>query len=361
MLISTTMSSRTFFWAALAALFLGFLWLFSGILTPFVLGMTIAYLLDPVVSKMERRRIGRATGAILILTLFFLTTALLLMLIGPVLYREARDLAMAVPEMFARLRDTIEPHISWLKESLGQRNADGVKAALLTNADKALNVSGGLVAGTILGGKALMGFIGTLVITPLAAFFMMKEWPRITAWADGLLPRASRHTIRGLLHQIDRKMAGFVRGQISVALSLATLYSIGLLITGVNFGFLIGIVAGLLYIVPYLGTAFGLVAAFSAALFQGISMALAIKIAAVFVIGQVIETYFLTPRLVGGSVGMHPLWVLFAVMAGGSLFGLTGMLLAVPVAAIIGVLTGFAIGRYKESELYKTNPEPPPA
>jgi predicted PurR-regulated permease PerM len=361
MLISTTISSRTFFWAALAALFLGFLWLFSGILTPFVLGMTIAYLLDPVVSKMERRKMHRGTSALLILTVFFLTAALLLMLVGPTIYREARDLAMAAPDIFNRLWDLAEPHLSWLKENLGQRNADGVKAALLTNADKALNVSGGIAAGAIVGGKALVGFIGTLVITPLVAFFMMKEWPRITAWFDNLLPRGSRHTIRGLLHKIDRKMAGFVRGQISVALALAALYSIGLLITGVNYGFLIGIAAGLLYIVPYLGTAFGLVAAFSSALFQGLTMALAIKIVAVFVIGQIVETYFLTPRLVGGSVGMHPLWILFAVMAGGSMFGLTGMLLAVPVAAIIGVLTGFAIGRYKESDFYKTNPEPPPA
>ena len=165
-------------------------------------------------------------------------------------------------------------------------------------------------------------------------------------------PRDGRDTIRNLLLQIDGKIAGFIRGQISVACALALFYAVGLALTVVKFGFMIGLCAGLLYIVPFLGTAFGIVAGLTSALFQGFTLALAGKIAAVFVVGQIVETYFLTPRLVGCSVGLHPVWILFSVMAGGSLFGITGMLLAVPVAAIAGVLIGFAIARYKTGPYY---------
>lgn len=353
--MTTRASSReyAFFWAALCASFLLFLWLFSGILTPFVLGMAIAYLLDPVVDRLEKMKLPRVAAVALILILFFLFAALLLILIWPPLQREAGQLVESLPAIMESLWGIITPYVQIAQERLGGGDAESLKKLLLDNTGKALTAGGGILAGIGNGGQAVAGFLGTLIITPLVAFFMMKEWDNMKDWMDNLLPRGSRDTIRDLLRQIDKKLAGFVRGQISVACVLALFYGIGLLLCGLKFGFIIGILAGLLYIVPYLGTAFGLMAGLAAAFFQGISWALVAKIAGVFIAGQILETYFLTPKLVGKSVGLHPLWILFAVMAGGALFGLTGMLLAVPVAAIAGVLLAFAIARYKKSSYYK--------
>lgn len=342
-----------FFWTGLCAAFLAFLWLFNGILTPFVLGMAIAYLLDPVVDRLEKMKFPRSGAVALILALFFLFAALLMALIWPTLQREAGQLAEALPAMTESLWSIIAPYIQMAQEKLGGGDADPLKKLLLDNTGRALTAGGGILAGLGNGGQAVAGFLGALIITPLVAFFMMKEWDGMKDWIDNLLPRASRDTIRDLMRRIDKKIAGFVRGQISVACVLALFYGIGLLLCDLKFGFIIGVLSGLLYIIPYLGTAFGLIAGLAAAFFQGIGWALVVKIAGVFIAGQILETYFLTPKLVGNSVGLHPLWILFAVMAGGALFGLTGMLLAVPVAAIAGVLLAFAIAHYKKSSYYK--------
>lgn len=349
---SQNAKNQALFWGSVSLAAAGFLWLFSGVLTPFVTGLAVAYLLDPVIDRLEKRKMPRWAGAILILLLFYGLTASILILALPPFYREAQALAAAAPEMIDKLWTALSPHILWLQQRLGIDGVESAKTLLANNATKALGIGGGVLAGIGHGGRAVTGFLSFLAITPLVAFFMMKEWPRMTAWFDGLLPRSSRDTIRGLLSQIDRKLAGFVRGQISVACALALLYSVGLALTGVKFGFLIGLCAGMLYVVPYLGTAFGLAAGLAAALFQGFTVALALKIAAVFALGQAVETYFLTPRLVGGSVGLHPVCILFAVMAGGSLFGVTGMLLAVPTAAVASVLLGHAVVRYKDSAYF---------
>lgn len=350
--IPATARNHAAFWVGVFILFLGFVWLFSGVLTPFVLGLAIAYLLDPIVDRMEKCRLPRWAGALFILLIFYAVIAALLVLISPLLYREAQQLIAASPDMFEKMWAYASPHLVWAQQHIGGGDLESAKSIVLNNAGKALGIGGGVLAGIGGGGKAVAGFFGTFAITPLVAFFMMNEWPRIINWFDRLLPRDGRDTIRSLLQQIDRKIAGFIRGQISVACALALFYAVGLALTGVKFGFMIGLCAGLLYIVPFLGTAFGIVAGLTSALFQGFTLALAGKIAAVFVVGQIVETYFLTPRLVGGSVGLHPVWILFSVMAGGSLFGITGMLLAVPVAAIAGVLIGFAIARYKASSYY---------
>ena len=350
--IPATARNHAAFWGGVTVLFLGFVWLFSGVLTPFVLGLAIAYLLSPVVDRMEKCKLPRWAGALFILLTFYAAVVAILALISPLLYREAQQFIAAAPDMLEKIWAYASPHLAWVQQHIGNGDLESAKSMILSNAGKALGIGGGVLAGIGDGGKAVAGFFGTLAITPLVAFFMMNEWPRIINWFDNLLPHNGRDTIRNLLQQIDGKIAGFIRGQISVACALALLYAVGLALTGVRFGFIIGLCAGLLYIVPFLGTAFGLVAGLTSALFQGITLTLAAKIIAVFVIGQIVETYFLTPRLVGSSVGLHPVWILFSVMAGGSLFGVTGMLLAVPVAAIAGVLIGFAIARYKAGPYY---------
>lgn len=198
-----------------------------------------------------------------------------------------------------------------------------------------------------------MDLLSFLLLTPLIAFMMMLEWPRITAWIDQQIPRHYYDQIRQLLDRIDRKIAGFVRGQLLVALALAIVYALALAIAGLQFGFLIGATAGLLSIIPLFGSTVGLLVSVSVAWFQAESIAYVGIIAAIFIAGQVLEGNVITPKLVGKSVGLHPIWILFAILAGSALMGILGMLLAVPVAASIGVLLGFALEQYRQSAYYQ--------
>lgn len=342
------------FWLFVLALFFVFVWAFKGVLLPFVVGAAIAYLLDPVMEKMARLKIPRWLAALLILILFFFVVVAALVLIMPFAYRELTQFFDTLPGTVERALDVITPYSGWVQEKLGANgNMEAIREAAKNNIGNALRLGGGVVAGIAGGGQALAALAANMVLIPVVAFFMMKEWPRLTAWVDGLLPREQYKTIGALLAAINSKLAGFVRGQLSVAFALALIYSIVLTLAGLDFGFLIGLTAGVLSIIPYVGSTFGIVASLIVAWFQsGGSWSFIGVIVAIFAAGQFVETYFLTPRLVGKSVGLHPLWILFAVMAGGALFGLVGMLLAVPVTAVIGVLIGFFIDRYRASAYY---------
>jgi len=179
------------------------------------------------------------------------------------------------------------------------------------------------------------------------------EWVHMARWAEGLMPRDHKKSIKKLLTQIDQKLSGFVRGQISVAVMLGVVYAIALSIIGLKYGFLIGITSGLLSIIPMVGSTVGLIISVAVAWFQAGELTFVALVGGIFIAGQIIEGNILTPKLVGESVGLHPLWVFFALLAGGSLFGVLGMLLAVPVAAVAGVLIGFGIERYKKSPYFR--------
>lgn len=340
------------FWFLACALLIGFIALFGPVLLPFVLGLAIAYLLNPVVSFLARRKIPRWIAALAILGLFILFVAGAIALAVPHLYREAVDLANAMPGYIDHLWQMTGPYVGWAQDRFANGETEGVKEALRNNIGNALKAGAGVLAGLAGGGKALAGFMSTLVLTPLIAFFMMEEWPRMTGWVDSLLPRGSRETIRGLLKQIDGKIAGFVRGQISIAFALGVIYALALTFAGLKFGFLIGMAAGFLSVIPLVGSTAGLLAAGVVAWFQSGEIGYTGMIAGIFIAGQFIEGHILTPRLLGESVGLHPLWILFALMAGGSMLGIVGMLLAVPAFASAGVLIGFALGKYRESPYY---------
>ncbi len=343
------------FWTGAFFLFMGVLWLLNDTLLPFVVGTCIAYLLNPAASLLQRWRIPRAVSAFFILGLFFIFILILISLALPFLHREMREAAELAPGYIEKLRTLIAPWRIWIQHRLGIDDTEALKNIILT--EPALKMGGGVLTHITDGGQALMSFAATTAISPIVAFFMIKDWNRIVSWVDGLLPRDSLETIRDLIRRIDRKMAGFVRGQLSVAAILAFLYGAGLALAGLNFGFLIGLGAGFFTIIPYMGPAFGLATSLIVFFIQGPSLVFFLKIAGVFLAGQFLETYFLTPRLVGKSVGLHPVWIIFAVMAGGALFGLIGMLLAVPVAAIIGVLGEFGLSCYKDSTYYLPSQE----
>lgn len=341
------------FWSSTFFLFLAFVWVFSDMLLPFVLGLAIAYLLNPMMEYLGGHKVPRWIAALLILGLFFAFVLSLLAVAMPPLYREASELANALPGYIEQLSEMLSPYIGWLQEELNNGDLTAYREALQNNIGKAFQVSADILGGLANGGQAFAGFISVTVLTPIVAFFMMKEWANMTKWIDNLLPRGSYKTLKDLQKQMDEKLAGFVRGQITVAFALAVIYAVALSIAGLKFGLLIGIMAGVLSIIPLVGSTIGLLVSVIVAWLQAGEWSYVAIIASIFLVGQFIEGNFLTPRLLGKSVGLHPLWILFALLAGGSLFGIVGMLLAVPVAAIIGVLLGFAITQYKASPYYK--------
>lgn len=343
------------FWVGAFLLFLSFIWIFSDVLTPFVLGIAIAYLLNPVVDALLKLKIPRIISVLLILLSFFIFVVSILVISTPPLVREASSLAEDIPKYIDKLVEFANPYLIMAQEQFGGDYSQSLKSFLQNNVGKIVEVTGGIAGGIASGGQFVVGFITTLLLTPLVAFFMMLEWSRVVSWAYDLIPRGKEKMIKDLLKEMNSKVSGFVRGQITVAFFLAVIYAVALTIAGLDYGFLIGVTAGLLSIIPMVGSSIGLLVSIAVAWFQMGELNFVAIIAAIFIVGQIIEGNILTPKLVGNSVGLHPLWVIFALMAGGSLFGVLGMLLAVPVAAVIGVLISFAILQYKSSPLYKNS------
>jgi predicted PurR-regulated permease PerM len=350
--LSPSARYQLIFWSGAILLFLLFMWMFSGVLLPFVLGVSVAYLLDPIVNRLTRWKLPRWAAALVILAVFVLFVGMAAALILPAVYREMTQLALALPGYAEKVWAMLAPYTAWAQEKLGNTDVEGIKQTLQSQIGKMFAVGGSVLGGIATGGQAVAGFLTTLFITPVVAYYMMKEWPAIKEWFNGLLPRKHVDTIHGLLVRIDGKIAGFVRGQITVAFLLAVIYAVALSLAGLNYGFLIGFMAGVLSVIPMVGTAVGLVVAVAVAWFQAGSVTYVAIIAAIFLVGQFIEGNFLTPKFLGDSVGLHPLWILFALLAGGAMYGIAGMLLAVPVVAVVGVLASFAIGLYKNSAYY---------
>ena len=358
-----TIASRSIFWTVALIFFVLTLWLFKDVLLPFVLGATIAYLLNPLVEKITRKALKRRTAVLLILGSFTLVVAVLMAVTVPVLIREASGFIEAAPGYVDKLWAVIEPRFDLFKTQMGlganTEIKDQLQTAVQDNLGNTLGASKNVI-GTVLAGvagtsQAVMGFIGALFLMPIVAFFMMKDWPAITAWVYGLVPRHLEATVRDLLNKIDVKIAGFIRGQVMVCFILGGMYAIALTIAGLNYGFVIGLATGLLSIIPYAGSAIGLITSVTVAGLQSDWDLMYVGIiAAIFFVGQFIEGNFITPKLIGESVGLHPLWIIFALLAGGSLLGLLGMVLAIPVAAIISVLVAFAIEQYRHSRYYLT-------
>jgi predicted PurR-regulated permease PerM len=355
-------SSRTIFWLCTAAVTIGLVILFQNVLLPFVLGATIAYLLNPAVTKITAKGFNRTAAVLMILGTFMTAIIIFLAVTIPVLVREAGDFIDAAPGYADKIWNNLSPYLSSLRGRLGFESTaemtDQIQVAVKDNIGKTLGVSknivGTVAAGLAIGGQAIMGFIGTVFLIPIVAFFMMREWPKIVAWVYSLVPRHHIDTVKSLMNQIDVKIAGFIRGQLTVCFVLGLFYALGLSIAGLNYGFLIGLGTGFLCIIPFAGAAIGLVAALSvAALQSGGDLAYIGIVAGIFAVGQFLEGNFVSPKLIGDSVGLHPLWIIFALLAGGSLLGLLGMFLAIPVAAIISVLIAFAITQYRDSPYYQ--------
>ena len=348
------------FWIGALLFLLLFLWIFSGILLPFIMGMALAYLLDPLADRLERAGLSRfwATITILLLTILIITLAALIVV--PVLIAQLSGFLERLPDYVVQLQQLLN---RFLRTELGQyfgaqqEGGSGVEQVVAQGAAWVATFLGSVWAG----GRALINTISLIVVTPVVAFYLLYDWDRMLKRIDALLPRQHADTIRRLGDDIDAAMAGFIRGQGAVCLILGVFYALSLSLVGLNFGFLIGSLAGLISFIPFVGSIVGFVLSVGVAIVQfWPDWPWILVVAAIFVVGQFIEGNILQPRLVGSSIGVHPVWLMFALFAFGSLFGFVGVLLAVPVTAAIGVLVRFAVERYRRSALYQGADRGPP-
>ena len=339
------------FWLGAAAGLVLFLWLFRGILLPFVMGLALAYLLDPVADRLERLGMSRLWATLTILLGAVLVLAIALLTLAPILIGQFQGFLERLPGYVGRLRELAgDAFDTRLAELLGV-DEDGPSFDEL--ASEAAAWLGTVAASIWSGGLALVNLVSLFVVTPVVAFYLLYDWDRMVAQVDSWVPRDHVETVRGLGRDIDRAMAGFLRGQGTVCLVLGVFYAVALSMAGLNFGLLIGVVAGLISFIPYVGTLVGFVLSVGVAIVQFWPEWLWVAVVAgIFAFGQFVEGNFLQPRLVGSSVGIHPVWLMFALFAFGSLFGFVGLLLAVPLAAAIGVLVRFGLAQYKASPIY---------
>ncbi|WP_411969585.1 AI-2E family transporter [Mesorhizobium sp. CA10] len=347
---------QVFFWLATAVLLALFLYIFSGILLPFVAGMVLAYFLDPVADWLQRLGLSRLMATVVILIAFIVVVVLALVILVPVLATQMADFARKLPEYLTRLQSLItsfDP--KWLEQRFGV-NAAGLRDGLNSLLTSGFSLLTAVFTSIWSSGVALVSVVSLFVVTPVVAFYMLLDWDRMVAEVDGWVPRDHVETVRALARDINTATAGFVRGQGTLCLVLGAMYATGLTLTGLNFAILIGFFAGLISFIPYVGSLTGLVLAVGVAFVQfWPDWTMVVAVACVFFVGQFIEGNILQPRLVGKSVGLHPVWLMFALFAFGALFGFVGLLIAVPASAAIAVLVRFAIARYLESPLYKGN------
>ena len=319
---------------------------------PFVAGIVLGYLFDPLASRFEKWGMSRTWATVLVfIVVILIAVPAVLMLFGMV-NEQLTVFVDAAPSYIAAFIRRTEPILISLQEKFPDLEVANLKAVLKENMTSGLQFGGKLLKGVINNGFAIINLISLLLITPVVAFYMLRDWDTFVKKVDTLLPRKSKATIREQFRQIDRALSGFIRGQLSVCLILGTYYSVGLKLVGLELGILVGFIAGIISFIPYVGSISGFVISIILALAQFNDYTKVLEVIAVFAIGQFVEGNFLTPKLVGDNVGLHPVWVMFALLAGGVLLGFLGLMIAVPVAAIIGVLMRYAINNYKKSSLY---------
>ncbi len=336
------------YWGFAAIVFVLIMWLLGDVLLPFVIGGAIAYFLDPVADRLEKIGLSRVAATAVIAIVGVLSFVLMFLMVVPALITQLIELVEVLPSLFQELRAFVERQFP----SLLDRESN-THQALVSFGDTLKSKSGDLLQTVVSSVGSAINVVVLLVIAPVVAVYMLLDWDRMIAEIDELLPRDHAPTIRQLASDIDSVLASFVRGMGTVCLILGTYYAVALMIVGLQFGLIVGFIAGLVTFIPYLGALIGGTLAIGLALFQfwGDWVQIGL-VAGIFVLGQVTEGNFLTPKLVGNSVGLHPVWLLLALSVFGALFGFVGMLVAVPIAAALGVLARFATSQYLTGRLY---------
>ena len=342
-------SGKLLFWAGVIFLFFGLLYLLSDMLLPFILGMLIAYFLDPAADKLEEWGCSRTLATTLITLSFFALLVIATLALSPLLVKQITGLIAELPNYINKLHHLILEQMAKLPLPLPLQNGFDLSEL----ASQYSESSKSLISTVIESGMAIINLVSLIIITPVVSFYMLRDWDRLVAKIDALLPQDYAETIRDQFRKVDTTLAGFIRGQLNVMIILGLFYAIALLLADLKYGFIIGLIAGFLIIIPYIGTLIGGVLSTGIAFIQFDDWHSTAIVAGIFIAGQMLEGYALTPKLVGDRVGLHPVWIMFGMLAGASLFGFVGILVAVPVSAIIGVLVRFALEQYQESALFK--------
>jgi len=331
-------------------------WLLAPILTPFVVALMLAWLGDPLVDRLEARGRSRNTAVVLVFVLMILLLTLALLILVPLIQSQIETLVTALPQGQEWLLGTAIP---WIEQKTGLEIMAWLDPSRLFEWVRSHWQQAGGVATTFFGylsrsGFAMVAWVVNLALLPILTYYFLRDWDKLVERVASMIPRNHVGTITNLARESDEVLGAFIRGQFLVMIALGVVYAAGLSLVGLNLGLLIGLVAGLISFIPYLGATTGVVMAVLAALVQsqGFDLKLLTLVGVVFTVGQLLESYVLTPRIVGDKIGLHPVAVIFAVMAGGQLFGFLGMLLALPAAAVINVLLRYAHERYRQSELY---------
>lgn len=341
------------FWLIGLAVTLLALWLLRGILLPFVAAMAVAYFLDPAADRLERWGCSRLVATSIIMGAFFALVLVLAVLLVPLLQKQAVDLATHLPDYFEAIRTYISGALTRIQARLPAAEVEHLRQAISGYSGEMIAWIGSVLAGIWSGGLALVNVVSLIFVTPVVCFYLLRDWDRMVARIDSWLPQQYAPVIREQARLIDETLAAFVHGQALVCIILGTYYAAGLSIAGLDFGLIIGVVAGLISFIPYVGSVLALVSSIGIAFAQTGGWQFPAICAGVVLVGQVVEGNYLQPVLIGDRVKLHAVWVIFALLAGGSLLGFVGILLAVPVAAVIGVLGRFALQRYLESPLYR--------
>jgi predicted PurR-regulated permease PerM len=339
------------FWLVTFLVLAAVLWLLHDVLLPFVAGIALAYVLAPLADRVERLGMNRTVAALLIVGVLVVALIALMLLLVPLLLQQGSALISHIPGYVKRAKELIVdqnlPWLNWLGAAESDKTASDLVGQVAT---WLLSFSYSLWSG----GKALVSLASVLIVMPVVTFYLVRDWHAMIDKVDGWIPVHQRETVRQLAREIDAAIGGFLRGQLGVCLVLGCYYAIALMLVGLDFALLIGLIAGLITFVPYIGSMTGLMIAVSVAIAQfwpdwkWITL-----VVAIFLVGQFIEGNIVSPKLVGARVGLHPVWLIFAMFAFGYLFGFVGLLIAVPLGAAIAVLLRFGLRQYFASPLYR--------
>jgi len=352
---------RLLFWVALLLLVVVALGALRSILLPFAVGLVVAYILAPTVGRLERWGVSRTLASLFVLAVFLFGVACIFILLVPLIEGQIVKLIARTPYLVALMQEQVGNLMQLLQERLPAEEVAKLRDLLGTKLGEALTWIVAILQGMITSSFAVLNILSLIVVTPIVAFFLLRDWQAIVGYIDSYVPRQSLATVREQAHIVSDTLVGFVHGQALVCLILAIYYAIALSIVGLESAVALGFLIGILAIIPIAGVTMALILSLGLAALQCGQWAQVFMVAGVFAFGQTIEGYVLTPKLIGDRIHLHPVWVIFALFAGGTLAGFVGVLVAVPAAAVIGVLIRFALQRYRQSTLYDSRdaaPEP---
>ena len=353
--ISKLNQSDFFVWFVLFCLFCSMVYVLRSVLLPFVLGIILGYLFDPLADKFEKFGVSRTMATVLVFLLVILIAVPLVVLLFSMINNQLSIFSQSAPQYISSITQKIESIFKNLQQHFPTLETENIGALVSQNISQTFKLSGKIITGLLKNGVAVVNIFSLILITPVVAFYMLRDWDVFVQKIKNLLPKKSKKDIQELFSSIDQSISGFLRGQLSVCVILGTFYGLSLNVIGLELGLLVGFISGVISFIPYIGSITGFVLSIILATSQYSGYTKLIEVIVIFLIGQFVEGNFLTPKLVGDKIGLHPVWVMFSLLAGGVLLGFLGLMIAVPVAAIIGILLRFGIKKYKKSQLYLGN------